>query len=286
MTPEDAEAVNRSGNVDVRVTHDATVSGSRMEDGTNRKAATAASFGASADEYLSSDTHREGDDLERLASWCDGASRALDVATGAGHTAGALVDAGVPNVVAVDASHSMVVTSVDSFPGVVGVVADAERLPFPPETFDAVTCRIAAHHFPDPKTFVGEVSRVLRPGGVFAFEDNVVPDDDTLGSFLNHVEVARDPTHVEAYRTSTWHRWMENAGFAVEGTEHLVKRIDVRAWLDRIGSLDTEEKVRVRRTLAEAPDTVLDFFDIGFENGAVESFGSPKVLIRAGTSPE
>ncbi|AXG05426.1 class I SAM-dependent methyltransferase [Haloplanus rubicundus] len=252
-----------------------------MEDGANRKTATADSFGASADGYLSSTTHREGADLERLASWCDEASWALDVATGAGHTAGALVDTGVPNVVAADASHSMVATSVDSFPGVAGVVADAERLPFPAETFDAVTCRIAAHHFPDPETFLDEVSRVLRPGGVFAFEDNVVPDDDTLGSFLNRVEEMRDPTHVESYRTSTWHRWMENTGFAVAETAHLVKRLDVQAWIDRIHSLDAEEGARVRRTLAEAPEPVLDFFDVRFEDGAVESFGSPKALIRA-----
>jgi SAM-dependent methyltransferase len=195
------------------------------------------------------------------------------------------VDTGIPNVVALDASHSMVATSVDSFPGVVGIVADAERLPFPPGTFDAVTCRIAAHHFPNPETFVDEVSRVLRPEGVFAFEDNVVPEDETLGSFLNHVEELRDPTHVESYRTSTWHGWMENTGFAVEETEHLVKRIDVQAWVDRIRALDAEEKVRVRRALAEAPETVLDFFDVRFENGEVESFGSPKALIRARKPP-
>jgi len=257
-----------------------------MEDGTNRKAATADSFGASAEGYLRSNTHREGEDLELLAAWCDEASWALDVATGAGHTAGALVDAGIPNVVASDASHSMVATSVDSFPGVVGVVADAERLPFPPETFDAVTCRIAAHHFPDPETFVNEVSRVLRPEGVFALEDNVVPDDDTLGSFLNHVEELRDPTHVESYRTSTWHRWMENSGFAVAETEQLVKRIDFQAWIDRIRSLDAEQKMRVRRTVAGAPETVLDFFDVRFEDGEIESFGSPKALIRARNPPE
>lgn len=191
------------------------------------------------------------------------------------------MDAGIPNVVASDASHSMVATSVDSFPGVVGVVADAERLPFPTATFDAVTCRIAAHHFPEPETFVGEVSRVLRPGGVFALEDNVAPEDDTLDSFLNRFEEMRDPTHVESYRTSTWHQWLENAGFAIEETEYLMKRIYFQAWVDRISSLDAEDKEKVHQVLAEAPEAVLDFFDVRFEKGNVESFGSLKALVRA-----
>ena len=79
---------------------------------------------------------------------------------------------------------------------------------------------------------------------------------------------------------------MENTGFVVEETEHLVKRIDFRAWVDRIRSLDAERKARVRRTFAEAPETVLEFLDVRFENGDVESFGSPKALIRARKSPE
>lgn len=257
-----------------------------MENTSNRKTVTANSFGASAEGYLSSKTHGEGEDLELLTFWCDDASWALDIATGAGHSAGALVDAAIPNVVASDASHSMVATSVDSFPGVTGVVADAERLPFQTETFDAVTCRIAAHHFPEPEAFVSEVSRVLRPGGVFAFEDNVAPEDDTLDSFLNRFEEMRDPTHVESYRTSTWHRWMESAGFSVEETEHVMKQIDFHAWVDRVHSLDTEDKEKVHQFLAEAPETVLDFFDVQFENGEVESFDSLKALIRARKSCE
>lgn len=252
-----------------------------MKDSSNRKTTTADSFGESAEGYLSSKTHREGDDLELLASWCDEASWALDIATGAGHTAGALMEADIPNVVAADASHSMVSTSVDSFPGVAGVVADAERLPFPADTFDAMTCRIAAHHFPEPETFVGEVSRVLRPGGIFALEDNVAPDDDTLDTFLNRFEEMRDPTHIKSYRVSTWHQWLVNAGFTVEKTEHLMKRIYFQAWVDRISSLDAEEKEKVHQFIAEAPERVLDFFEVTFENGDVESFGSLKALIRA-----
>ena len=63
-------------------------------DDSERTATTAASAGASADGYRDSDTHRAGEDLDRIASWCAGATRALDVATGARHTARALRAAG------------------------------------------------------------------------------------------------------------------------------------------------------------------------------------------------
>lgn len=138
------------------------------------KHTTAARFDAAAPDYLESDAHHTGADLETLAPWCADADRALDVAPGAGHTAGALGDAGVGTVVATDTAPAMVATAVETY-GVEGCVADAERLPFATETFDAVSCRIAAHHFPAPEQFVAEAARVLAPGGVLALEDNVAP---------------------------------------------------------------------------------------------------------------
>ena len=235
-----------------------------MDEDSERKSATADSFGASAGGYLDSRMHSEGEDLDLLAAWCDGATRALDVATGAGHTAGALLESGVPNVVALDASPSMVATSVDSFPGVEGVVGDAERLPIATDAF------------------VREVARVVRPGGVFALEDNVVPEDDALASFLDRLEGMRDPTHVRSYRTSTWHEWLGDAGFVVGETVRLVKRLDVEPWIGRIRSLDAEDGERVRQYLRDAPDEAMEFFDIRYgEEGSARSFGSPKALIRA-----
>jgi len=41
--------------------------------------------------------------------------------------------------------------------------------------FDLVTCRIAAHHFADIGRFLRESARALRPGGLLAVVDNVVP---------------------------------------------------------------------------------------------------------------
>lgn len=252
-----------------------------MEEGSDQKSVTAASFGERADGYRTSTTHGEGADLELLASWCTGAQWALDIATGAGHTAGALRDAGIPNVIASDAALAMVTTSVDSFPGLTGVVADAERLPFAPDTFDAVTCRIAPHHFPDPETFVMEVHRVVRPGGTFALEDNVAPEDDALESFLNRLETMRDPTHIASYRTSTWHQWLEDAGFSIEHTTHLMTRIPFTEWVNRSSALTSEDKQRVQQYLVDAPERMVEFFDIQFEDEAVHSFGSLKALIPA-----
>jgi SAM-dependent methyltransferase len=47
--------------------------------------------------------------------------------------------------------------------------ADAMGLPFPDATFDAVVCQFGAMFFPDKAKAFAEARRVLRPGGVFAF---------------------------------------------------------------------------------------------------------------------
>ena len=43
----------------------------------------------------------------------------------------------------------------------------AESLPFRSETFDLVTAMGVLHHIPDPELAIGEINRVLRPGGRF-----------------------------------------------------------------------------------------------------------------------
>ena len=246
----------------------------------DQKRDTAASFGAAAEDYFESAVHRGSDDLWTLASWCREADRALDVATGGGHTAGALAAVGVPSVVASDVSPEMVAVATREY-DVAGTLADAERLPFRDDAFDAVVCRIAAHHFPDPEAFVDEVARVLESGGTLAFEDNVAPADEELATFLNDVERLRDPTHVELYTVEQWHEWFEREGLTVETVESAAITLEFDAWAERT-NVSEADRAALTRQFREAPDGAHDRFAVEFaDDGSVESFANPKALIRA-----
>ena len=58
-----------------------------------------------------------------------------------------------------------------SLPVLEFVHGDAQKLPFPDESFDAVVNVEASHLYPDTPAFLAEVARVLRPGGVFLYAD-------------------------------------------------------------------------------------------------------------------
>lgn len=68
-----------------------------------------------------------------------------------------------------DFSRSMVRATrdgIDTTPfTTVPTVADAERLPFPDETFDAILALQMLYHLPDRETALSECRRVLKPGG-------------------------------------------------------------------------------------------------------------------------
>ena len=55
--------------------------------------------------------------------------------------------------------------------GLVFVCGDAQSMPFPASTFDAVVNIESSHCYESMDTFLSEVYRVLRPGGRFFFAD-------------------------------------------------------------------------------------------------------------------
>ena len=193
-------------------------------------------FGRAAGGYVRSATHRAPDELAtvvRLAA-PEPADLALDIATGGGHTALALAPH-VARVTASDITGEMLDAARAHIGGagadnVDYVIADAEALPFGDESFDIVTCRIAAHHFPRPERFVAEAARVLRPGGRLVLQDQVVPDDPGAAAVVNGFEALRDPSHARSLAESEWLAFVRGAGLEVGEVEHIVKRHDFVGW--------------------------------------------------------
>ena len=70
-------------------------------------------------------------------------------------------------MVGVDSSHGMLAVAGDLSRDVDFQLADAGNLPFGDGAFDAVTCGLSLSHFPELEAALGEIRRVLRPGGCF-----------------------------------------------------------------------------------------------------------------------
>lgn len=99
-------------------------------------------------------------------------SRVLDVPSGSGVVLRGLRPGQGVRLAAADISPTMLGRTLDAATrlGVVDqvspTVADVGRLPFPDGTFDLVASFTGLHCFPDPRRAIGEMVRVLRPGGV------------------------------------------------------------------------------------------------------------------------
>jgi ubiquinone/menaquinone biosynthesis C-methylase UbiE len=215
-------------------------------------------FGRAAAAYASSDVHARGDSLGLLVDLvCPTAEwKALDVATGAGHTALAMAKH-VSHVVATDLTTEMLAetTRLARERGLANVetrTADAEALPFPDASFDLVTCRLAFHHFTRPETAVHEFARVLAPGGVLGFADNIGVEDAEGAAAYNAYEKLRDPSHHEVLPLSQLIAMFERAGLHVEATRSFAKEFEFEPWADRM-HVSAPDKARLLEMLRALP---------------------------------
>ncbi|QAY72266.1 demethylmenaquinone methyltransferase [Agromyces protaetiae] len=93
--------------------------------------------------------------------------RILDVAAGTGTSSASLARSGA-SIVAADFSPGMIEVGrrrQAHVPNLVFVEADATKLPFDDESFDAVTISFGLRNVNDPKAALREFLRVAKPGG-------------------------------------------------------------------------------------------------------------------------
>jgi SAM-dependent methyltransferase len=208
-------------------------------------------FGAAAADYAASAVHASGPSLAALVAMVGPQPdwQVLDVATGAGHTALALAPL-VKRVIASDITDEMLAQTANlaaarQLKNVETARAEAGELAFPEASFDLVTCRLAAHHFPDPTAFVAAAWRVLKPGGTFALVDNVGPDARRMpaatpaeirdaDTLYNTYEELRDPSHARALGLEDWLGLLTDAGFVDVRHERMDQDIAFKAWTERM----------------------------------------------------
>jgi ubiquinone/menaquinone biosynthesis C-methylase UbiE len=142
----------------------------------------------------------------------------LDVATGTGRLPLALLrhlefDG---HIVALDLSREMLRQAARKTAGYDGRVSliwkDAASLPFTDGVFEAVTCLEALEFLPHLRQAVGEMVRVLKPGGVFLITNRVGWEAHLMPGRAydpGHLETMLRELHLRAVETCPWQEYYD-----------------------------------------------------------------------------
>lgn len=241
-------------------------------------------FSKSKESYVTSSTHSNRSDLDQITEWLQPQQTwmVLDIATGGGHVAKEL-SRSAGTVFATDLTKEMLQNTADHLKentNIHYVVADAEELPFLDYQFDAVTCRIAPHHFPNPDQFIREVARVLKQEGLFLMIDNVAPADDDLDQFYNTFEKMRDPSHSRALKISEWERLIQNNDLTIAKQTTRRKTLPYHDWLTRTVSNPLTQNA-VNEFLLRSNKKEEDYYSIIKKDHTIDTFTIDEWVVLA-----
>ncbi len=224
-------------------------------------------FGAVAANYTTSTVHASGADLQGLiaAAGLTGRERVLDVGCGAGHVTIGLA-AQALHLTAVDLTQAMLdqtqaQVEKRGLQNVTIQIADVAALPFGDASFDVAVSRYAAHHFADPLQALREIQRVLVPGGRWLLVDVVSPPEPMADTYLNTVEILRDPSHVRDHSVAQWLDMCGVAGLPAHHVQTWSVRLEFTTWVTRMAT-PALEVAQLQRLMANAPAHVRDILGI------------------------
>ena len=206
-----------------------------------------------------------------------GYRRALEIGAGTGYFSLNLLQAGiVQEATCTDISPGMVAT-LNANARRLGVRvrtarADAESLPFAPESFDLVLGHAVLHHLPDLPRAFAELERVLVPGGRLAFAGEPSRIGDRLASIPKRGAAAIAPLWRAACRVEAVPAWSADLNGA---TDRLEGSVDIHAFspgeLERYARAAGFREIRIR-----GEELLASWF--GWFNRALEATADPDAV--------
>jgi len=242
-------------------------------------------FDANADKYASSDVHRAGPSLPVLLKLARPVpnDRALDVATGTGHTALAVARL-VAKTIGIDIAPKMLeqarrLAAEQDVSNCEFVEGSAERIPLEDGQFTLVTARHAPHHFHHAPLFLSEVRRVLTSPGRFVMADQISPSAEVF-DWLDHWERTRDPSHFIQRTVGHWREEVAEARLRWVDHRIVPYRLEFDWWVATAGCADPVITALVEHA-AQAPAPVRDLLNLEFDpSGRVTAFQEPMLVVR------
>jgi len=133
----------------------------------------------------------------------------------------------VKHVVATDISRHMIAigeekNTNEKIANITYERAENDALPFLDNSFDVVFSRLNVHHQKDPRTFLKELVRVVKPGGVVGIIDQIRPStlSARIAARMNYLESLRDISHQNFYSGNELAQLVRDAGVEVSQANH------------------------------------------------------------------
>lgn len=228
--------------------------------------------------YLNSEAHSQGIEFQKMRDVLQSipSAQVLDLGCGAGHVSYQVANF-AESVIAYDLSDEMVAlvdktAQSKNLHNISVCQGAAEALPFLDQSFDVVISRYSAHHWQDISMAFKEVYRVLKPQGMVIFVDILGCENAVLDTFLQAIELIRDPSHVKNYDLSEWTEFCGKHQFKVLRFDQQSLDLNFKAWVERMQVVPEQIKT-ILFLQQQANDMVRRFFALQEDGSFTSSVG-------------
>jgi DNA gyrase subunit B len=148
------------------------------------------------------------------------------------------------------------------------ICTPAESIPFLDESFDIVVLRQAYFLLDDGQKVLAEVSRLLKPDGIFILSQTV-PFSGEDKPWLEHIHRTKQFQLKEFFTADTLADELEKQYFSLTATSTLTVRENISRWMASAPELSAEKQAEVCSLIANAPEPYRSIHNVEVVEGEV-----------------